>query len=372
MEDEFAMGAIGPEEDDGFDNATVKDAVASIPIPRESEEAVKKEIEFSVSLPNRAVRSFMELYKAENLLEFIIPDMLPRGGMTFLGGLSGTGKTILAIQIVADLVLGRPTMTWKPVEGLPQLRCLMFSLEMSGPECQRRLLDMYPELDENQQKLLNENFFVYSEPEPFELWNVAHCIEMIQLISKAKADVVLLDSASVSFGDSLKDDTQVNQSLKNLYAIRSRLNVAMIVVAHTRKPPPGISSNPEEASINELFGHSGIAQHASSIYLMLEDEKSRKDAIKNGNGDKVDKLVHIVNVKTRFGSSNAAFKAKLTSREDTLKGKPLAFRRDAIELGAPIVTQEQRKQLRAVKKSPLGDLAGIDFGAALQEGEDDI
>lgn len=363
MDDEFMMGVVGPDEN-GND-----EVIVSIPVPRKSEDAVREENEFSASLPNRKVISFMDSYSSNEKLDFLIPDVLPESGLVFFGGLSGTGKTILAIQVVTDLILGRPTMTWKPKEDLPQLRGMMFSLEMSGPELQRRQMDMYPELDDVQKKILHENFFVYAEPEPFELWNFTHCAEMIRIIKNTDAKVILIDSASVSFGESLNDDKQVNQSLKNLYTIRSRMNVAIIIVAHTRKPPPGISSSPEEASINELFGHSGIAQWASSIYLMIEDEKSRKQAIKDGNGDKVDKLVHIVNVKTRFGSSNAAFKAKLTSREDTLKGKPLQFRRDAIELG---ISDDARKKIRAKKSTLSESLKGIDFTQALQEGEDDI
>lgn len=363
MDMDFPMGEIGPDEDD--DNSTAI-AVPNFPAPRESED--NKEVELTMSLPNRKISSFMDIYDSEDKMEFLIPDVLPESGLMFVGGLSGTGKTILAKQLTVDLVLGRPTMTWKPTEGLRQIRVLMFSLEMSKPELQRRQFDMYPDLTDAQRKLLDENYFVYAEPEPFDLWDPAHCIDMVRLIKNTKCDVVLIDSASVSFGDSLKDDTQVNKSLKNLFAIRSRMDVAIIVVAHTRKPPAGIASNPEEASINELFGHSGIAQHASSIYLMIEDEKSRKQAIKDGNGDKVDKKVHLISVKSRFGSSNAAFPIKLTSRQDTLAGKALQFRRDVHEI-APVITAEQRQKIKA-KKSPLSaSFENIDF-TAMMEGDD--
>lgn len=369
MDDEFPMAAVGPDDDDeSFSQPTS----VSIPIPRESQEDVKRHIELSNKLPGRKLDSFMGVYNSDEVLEFLIPDVLPRGGLVFLGGLSATGKTILGIQVCVDLVLNRPTMTWKQADGLPQLRVLMLSLEMPKPECQRRLRDIYPSLSETEEKLLEENFFVYSDAEPFQLWDTAHVVDLIRLIGQAKPDVVLIDSASVSLASSLKDDTQVNESLKNLYMVRARMGVSMIIVAHTRKPNQNISSSPEEASINELFGHSGIAQAASSIFLLVEDEKTRVAAIKEKNGDKVDKVVLNINVKTRFGAANAAYKMKLPSRESTLAGAPLQFRRDAIELGSSVITQEQRRKLKE-KPSPLSaSLGGIDFKELLKEGDDDI
>lgn len=363
MDEDFMMGEVGP--DDEAEDRHLK----VVTIPEARTEAVQEQVKFSASLPNRRVRTFSEVYKSESNLKFIIPDVLPESGLIFFGGLSGTGKTILAIQVVRNIVMGLPTMTWKLSEDLPQMVGLIFSLEMSGDELQRRMHDMYPSMTEEEDKILQENLFVYSEPEPFELWNYAHCVDMIQIIGRTKANVILIDSASVSFAQSLKDDVQVNQSLKNLYSIRVRMNVAIIIVAHTRKPSQGISSSPEEASINELFGHSGIAQWASSIFLLIEDEKSRKDVIKAGNGDEAEKVVHVINVKTRFGSSNAAFKTKLASRKATLEGTPLQFRRDAIELQP--ITPEQRRKIREKKSDIAASFEGIDFSAFRGE-EDDV
>jgi hypothetical protein len=59
-------------------------------------------------------------------------------------------------------------------------------------------------------------------------------------------------------------------------------------------------NSPETASLHELFGHSGVAQSASAIIIMLEDEKQRKATIKSGDGTKVEKMVHIVNAKARL------------------------------------------------------------------------
>jgi hypothetical protein len=146
--------------------------------------------------------------------------------------------------------------------------------------------------------------------------------------------------------------------------IRARFNWAMIIVCHTRKPPPGIASNPAEVTLNELFGHSGVAQAASSIIIMMEDEKQRKEVIsKNMDPKEVEKRVHIINCKARFGANGGAFIATLTSKKGVDNGEPLMFRRNAIAIA---MSDEQRKKLNADPNLNLGAaLEGIDFGSEL-------
>jgi len=228
---------------------------------------------------------------------------------------------------------------------------------------------MYPKLTDDEKKALDERFLVYSEPEPLHLWEDSHCADLVRMIAQNNVNVVLLDSASVSFGEDLNNQAQVNKSLDNLDAIRVRLQVCFIIVAHTRKAPSGESTSVENVSINDLFGHSGIAQHASAIFLLYEDEKARRETIRKQSGEKDEKLVHIINVKTRFGSANAAFKSKLPSRESTAKGSPLQFYRNVTAL--PPLTPEQRAKIKSDGKHVAEDLGDVDFTALLEEGEDD-
>lgn len=305
----------------------------------------KQEIALIYTIGTRKISNFMDVLEDPNKMEMIIEDLLPETGLVYFGGLSGTGKTILAIQVAANLVLGRQTMTWKISKKYQEkhLRCLMLSLEMNRKQLQMRLEHMFPKLEDEDKKLLRENFLTYTEPETFELWNPAHIVELLRIIKECEIDILLIDSASVSFAEELTDQKQVNKSIKNLYRLRSALDVAMFIVAHTRKPATGITSNPEDATLNELFGHSGVAQSADGIVLLIEDEKRRKETIKNGNQNSIEKLVHVVNAKSRFGANAGAFKTYLTSKDDVDKKKPLVFRRaDAIPIA---MTDDQRRNL---------------------------
>lgn len=363
------MGSVGPDDDDD-QFMFIPHQAGSIELTEEQ----KQELQFVYTVGSRKITNAMAILEDENKMSFIIEDLLPETGLVYFAGLSGTGKTILATQVVSNLVLGKPTMTWQISEPYrdKHLRILMLSLEMNNKQLQRRLEHMFPKLTEEEQKLFRENFLTYCEPEPFELWNVGHIVELARIIKECKVDILLIDSASVSFGEELTNQQQVNASVKNLYRLRSRLGLSMFIVAHTRKPPAGIVANPEDATLNELFGHSGVAQSADAIVMMLEDEQQRKNVAKKGKegdssfADKTEKLVHIVNVKNRYGANSGAYKTYLTSKEAVDNGEPLMFRRNAIPIA---MTPAQRKKLNADPELNLAAaMEGVDFSAL---GDDD-
>lgn len=353
---EFEVGPVGPDEEEAGPAFIPKQSSGNI----EFSDQEKQEIAFLYTVGSRKISNFMAVLKDPSKMKMIIEDLLPETGLTYIAGLSGTGKTILAVQIMVNLVLGKPTMTWKMSEEYEgrRLRCLILSLEMNRKQLQRRFEDMYPNLTTEEEKLLEENLLTYDEPDPFELWNAAHVLELAKIIKQCKVDVILIDSASVAFAEELTNQKQVNESVKNLYRLRSRLSVSMFIVAHTRKPPPGIASNPEEATLNELFGHSGVAQSADGIVILVEDEKARKATIKNGDPEKTEKLVHVVNAKSRFSVNSGAFKSYLTAKVDVDKGHPLMFKRNAIPIA---MTEEQKKKLKSTKVDLADALNSIDF-----------
>jgi KaiC/GvpD/RAD55 family RecA-like ATPase len=357
--DEFPIGSVGPEE---FEEQT-----PFIPKQASPEEDLKTKVKVTNEAGLRKITSVVDVMEDDEKLQMVIEDLLPDTGLMYIAGASGTGKTILAIQLVGNIVTGQPTLSWRlgPART-DEFKALFLSLEMPKKELQLRLQHMYPRLSDDERKAFIDRFLSYSEFEPFELWNPVHQLDLVKLIKAHNPNLVLIDSASVSFATSLKNDEQVNESIKYLYMIRARFNIAMVVVAHTRKPSIDMINNPENASINELFGHSGVAQSASAIIIMLEDEKQRKATIRAGEkGDaaKVEKMVHIVNAKSRFGTNAGAFMSYLTSKENVDKGEPLMFRRNAIPIA---MTEEAR---RAINKSGELDMSKImaDFDIGLPE-----
>lgn len=363
MLEDFQMGSVGPDDE--------PDSEIFIPKQVTPEQDLKNKVKLTEEAGLRKVTSVIDVMESDEKLAFVIEDILPDTGLMFVAGASGTGKTILAIQVAGDIINGKGTMSWRLGPARTDaFKVLFLSLEMNTKELQLRLQHIYPNLSDDERKAFLDRFLVYSEYEPFELWNPVHILDLVKLIKAFGVDMVLIDSASVSYATSLKNDEQVNESIKNLYMLRSRFNLSMIVVAHTRKPSIEMVNNPESASLHELFGHSGVAQSASSIIIMLEDEKQRKHIIKSSEANaqnKSEKMVHIVNAKARFGANSGAFLSYLTSKDAVDKGEPLMFRRNAIPIE---MTDEARAKANKSPELELGNImSGFDFGTGLGDDE---
>jgi hypothetical protein len=303
-------------------------------------------------LPIRKTSNFMEVYNSKNTVEFVFEGLLPNKGLMYVGARSGTGKTIFVIQMAVDLILGRDTMSIKRGKDLPPQKLVILSLEMGEEEFQARILSMYPELTEEEQKLLADGIVIYHDPEPFRLWTDDHQVDFIRLVKSHKATGVIIDSASVSFASSLKDDMQVNSTIEILYGVRNRLTMWMIIVCHTRKLPAGIVGNMEDLTVDEIFGHSGVAQSASAILLMHHDKKDPEG--KDGKN----KIVYLMNLKARFGAEFAPFKMYLPTIP------PLQFRRKTPIPLQPLTPEKRKEANKVAKEISFGDsLKDIDFGA---------
>lgn len=324
-----------------FDGDGSKPPRKMSPIMVVAAEPVKKK------LRRRNFKSFIGVYNSENNITFIIKGLLPSKGLMYVGARSGTGKTILAIQFAVDLVLGRNTMTFQRDEEIPPQKIGILSLEMGEEELKVRLRDMYPKLTDEQHKILDESIMVYSDPESWKLWKAEDALDLYTAIVEEKFTGLIIDSASVSFADSLKNDEEVNKTIETLYRIRNRLNVWNIIVCHTRKLPAGIVANLEDVTVDEIFGHSGVAQSASSVLLMHHDKKEKP----KNEGEKV---VYLMNPKSRFGPEFAPFKM-------VLKPNPLQFTRDAIPL-QPLTEERRREINKTITHDDIaGAVQGIDF-----------
>lgn len=349
MFENFQLGSVGPDDEEP----------AFIPKQAESTE---NSIVQAIASPRR-LSNALDVMENDTKLSYLIEGILPNSGLIYLGGISGSGKTILAIQVTVSIIEEKPCMTWRLGDAvMGDEKAIIFSLEMNELELGERLRHMYPNLSDDDKKKFQERIIVYAEAEPFKLWEPAHQLEFMRTIRASGATIILVDSASVSFGEELTNQVQVNKSIDFLRMLRAKFNWAMIIVAHTRKPPAGIASNPAEVTLNELFGHSGVSQSASSIIIMMEDEKQRKETISKGTDAKgVEKKVHIVNCKARFGANGGAFISTLTSQNDVDNGRPLMFRRNAIPIA---MTEEARTRTNKSADLNLGTImSNIDFGS---------
>lgn len=316
---------------------------------------------FTASAPKRRLLGFRTLRTSDQRMKFVIDDLLPDTGLLYFAGESASGKTILAIQTMIDILMRRNTLKWKFNQEVRPQRILFLSLEMNQFEVTDRLSAMYPSMSEEDDKFLEEHFITYSDFEPFEMWNTLHVAELNKIVKDGEFTGILIDSASVSFGNDMKDSEQINKSIKNLYGLRAEREIWNSVIVHTRKPDGKSNRKPGEGTMHDIMGHSGFAQSASTI-LLLEpypiEEKNKGQARK----------VEITNAKNRFGLAGGdhRFPAMIPSKKSVIEdGIPLHFMTNVPHVLPPLPKQRPGK-----KPSSFG-LGGFDL-ATLNLGDDDL
>ena len=250
--------------------------------------------------------NYMELMNAEDEVNYIIDGILPNKGLVFVVGKSGHGKTIMTTGLCKALATGRPYLDWKAVDGKPR-RVLFLSLEMNTAELKLFFQKQNRYISEEDKMTLSENFHTYAAREkqkylPLKFYDKEHITRIIATIESLNPDIILVDSATKAISKNMNNQEEVTPAMEMIYRIRNELDVAMIIIHHTRKDPP--AHGHKELAIDDMFGAQALQQDASSIIAIHRDVDSETGALS--------KLTKVTYLKTRFTGDNARFTAKLT------------------------------------------------------------
>lgn len=309
---------------------------------------------YAIKGPARKIENVLDIYDSEDKIDWVINNILHDTGLVYLAGESASGKTILAIQLTMDIINGRDTLRWKFNPEAREQKVLILSLEMNRLEFNKRLRDMYPNLSEEERKVMLDRLFVYCDAPAWELWNTLHVAELHHIVKEGGYTGVLIDSASVSFAPQPNDSESVNKSIKNLYGMRAELNVWNMVIVHTRKPDRGSKAKPGDGTMHDIMGHSGFAQSASTILLLEAHEQESSSKARK---------VEIKNAKNRFGlvGGDVVFPALIPSKESTSNGIPLQFMTNVPHILPPMPKQRPTRD-QGVGKA----IGGFSMGSMLK------
>jgi hypothetical protein len=250
------------------------------------------------------IRSWGEVVEYNSPIKWLVDGLLPHRGSLFLVGSPGIGKTTLAINHCANLALGRGiklgenVIKWSPVDTKP-LKVMLLSLEMMTEEVQDFLLPIQKQFSDEEKKILNDNFFIYSEAQKIKFYkNDATLSRFLTTLDKINPDIILVDSASRALASNISNSEEVVQSLERMELIREKFNCSMYVIHHPRKDPP--NHGYKESELDDMFGSAFIAASASSV-VALKKSKSYAE----------DQLIQVRELKTRFKGGNQGFSIKM-------------------------------------------------------------
>ena len=181
------------------------------------------------------------------------------GELIVIGGSTGTGKTMFALNLIANAYIGSPQM----------FTTLIVTMEMTKPQVTARLLEI---IDSSEYAGSASAFPILFYDHPVAEPTIK---DIRTLVMKMKQEigcqVVLIDHLHC-FARSLESQAnELGVIVRDLKKIAIDLEVAIVLVSHIRKSAPGQSH--KEPTMDDLRGSSFIAQDADVVIMLRRDRE---------------------------------------------------------------------------------------------------
>ena len=184
--------------------------------------------------------------------EYLVEPYLPKGMLSILGGVSGVGKTSLALDLCAKLSRGRSPFGG----GETTPRPILYLTAENDPNkvLRPRAEAMGADLD----KLYFQDGASYSMGDE----------ELAALCRALRPGLVVFDPIQSYLGQGVQMNRaeQVRPLLDGLSALAKELDMAVLLISHMSKPGPGACS-----ALDRLLGSSDFRNAARSILIAGRD-----------------------------------------------------------------------------------------------------
>lgn len=193
---------------------------------------------------------------APETAEYLVSPYLPRGMVSILGGVSGAGKTSLALDLCARLTVGK-SLPFAPEPDAPAAPCRVLYLTAENDPnkvLRPRAEAMGADLD----RLYFQDGASYAMGDP----------ALYQVLRQLRPGLVVFDPIQSYLGQGIQMNRaeQVRPLLDGLGALAKELDMAVLLISHMSKPGPGVSS-----ALDRLLGSSDFRNAARSILIVGRD-----------------------------------------------------------------------------------------------------
>lgn len=201
---------------------------------------------------------------------YIIDSLIPRGGLTILGGAAKTGKTTLCMQMMHDIITQNTFLNKRIIHNEENpTKTLYITNEDSETICFSRLLQIFGE-DEGveQVEIMVSKELRYAD---------GTLLSFVEAAAEEGYNLFIIDNFR-SFGVDAGIEKDVSgarltERLRWMTEMCEELNISIILIHHTRKT----GQNGRSVNVaDELAGGSAISSAAQSIITL---SRTRKDPL---------------------------------------------------------------------------------------------
>jgi len=213
-------------------------------------------------------RELMEAKFAER--DIFVQEWIERNCLTILGGMKGTGKSMLILNLMIALAQGKPFLGFSV--SSPRC-CLYIQQEMPASGMKERLKLM--SVGQDVELLAKNLHIINSRSNPYKLPNESHKEKIFQKIGKINPDLLALDHLTTLHYKSENSTEQMNIVLDILFDITHRFEIGTLLVHHHGKP-----GETPRISAHDLRGASVISDRADNVISIYPlPEKYKKDTV---------------------------------------------------------------------------------------------
>lgn len=256
---------------------------------------------------------------------WIVPDLIPEGNVTMLGGDGGHGKTLLTLQLLVACALGK---TWL---GSPVRRCKAVGVfcEDDRDELHRRLADVlryygasFGDLEDLTlvSRVADANLLLtfpdqWSEGEPTAFYS-----QLERLAREGGAELLVLDSLHDFFGGNENSRPHARQFINELRTIAILTRGAVLLTAH-----PSLSGR------NSGTGEAGSTAWNNAVRSRLYLTAPRQDDPNGPDRDYRELRTMKANYGARGGVLKLRWREGVFARDDEPSGILGAMKRKSAE-----------------------------------------
>lgn len=243
----------------------------------------------------RQVWDYSAFINASITINWFMEGLMTVGGMGFIFGPPGVGKTQIGIRMAYDLAMGKDFLTWKNLVGHP-VKVLFLSLEMNHSSLKYFMDIMDKDFTDQDRNTLSENMFIFPQGEDMPVDTPEGKKWLEALLDEVKPEVLFIDSLSKITMKDLNDNIGARELINYLDKLRAKYSLSIYVVHHDNK-----GKSREHYVQDDMYGSRFLPAGADFVLAVSKVNMGDPDVLK------------ITCAKIRMGIATSEFAVSRTS-----------------------------------------------------------